>query len=475
MTTAPSDPDLTESTMATIACSGTTTISSSSQATGLSQCGSFDGDIRLASSVNGSVSLDGIVTITGDLTVAYGSDIGSLSASELVTIGDTLSISNTDLLTSLNLPSLKNVDTIDIDGAPNLTEFKSTNGISNVTSVQLIETGLGDIDWVKAINLSRLEVTQNSVLNDISLPVVNGLGSFTFARNGPTLKLSLSNLKAAYNLTFSHVQEISLPSLESVTYSVGFIANDLKGLAIEKLAKLDDLMIWNNTALSQLDLRSLTNVSGDIVTNGNSALETLSLPNLARVRGDIALNGSYTDISMPSLVDVQGNVVIRSSANLDCSSLEHYDQSDVFKAQFNCTASELAVTPPAPTDNASPGTNGGSALSTGAIAGIAVGAVLGILALGLLVWFLWRKRRITSAAKDQNTDSRPHTLSDSKFAHGPYEADSQAVDPAELPTRHNLHPSIVHEKDGSTHIGRAELYSDHPELHSELRTMTQNI
>lgn len=458
----------------TAACSGTTTISSNSQATGLSQCESYDGDIRLGSAVNGSVSLDGIVTITGDLSIAYGSDIGSLSASDLVTIGETLSISNNDLLTSLNLPSLRNVDTIDINGAPNLTEFKSPDGISNATYVQIIETGLGDIGWVKAINLSRLEVEQNPVLSDISLPVVNGLGSFTFARNGPALKLSLSSLKAAYNLTFSHVQEIDLTSLESVTYSVGFIANDLNTLSIEKLSKLDDLMVWNNTALSQLDLRSLTNVSGDIVTNGNSALEVLSLPNLARVRGDIALNGSYTSISMPALVDVQGNVIIRSSANLDCSSLEQYDQSDVFKAQYNCTASELAVAPPSPVPNPGSEPNNGGGLSKGAIAGIAVGVVLGILALGLIIWFFWRKRRSNRAAKDQSNDTRPDALSDSKFAHGPYEADSQAVDPTELPAHHIGPTGIVHEKHVSTYLGRAELYSERPELHGDQRPLTHN-
>ncbi|KEF51958.1 uncharacterized protein A1O9_11948 [Exophiala aquamarina CBS 119918] len=451
-----------------VPCSGTITISSSSQATGVTQCESYDGDIRLGSAVNGSVSLNGIVTITGDLSVAYGSDIGSLSASDLVTIGDTLSISNNDLLTSLNFPALENVDTIDINGAPNLTEFKSTIGISNVSSIQIIETGLMDIDWVKSVNISRLEVEQNPVLSDIFLPVVNGLGSFTFARNGPAMKLSLASLRSAYNLTFSHVQTIDLLSLESVTHSLGFIANDLKTLSIERLSKLDDLMVWNNTALSQLDLPSLTNVSGDIVTNGNSAMESLSLPNLARVRGDIALNGSFTNISMPALVDVQGNVIIRSSASLDCSSLVHYDQSDVFKAQYNCTASELAVAPP-PAPEPGSETNRGGGLSKGTIAGIAVGVVLGLLALALIVWCVWRKRGSDRSTKGQSNDTRPNAPSDSNFANGPYEADSQAVHPAELPARYNNQTSVTHEKSGSTHLGRAELYSEYPELHGHQR------
>lgn len=458
-------------------CTGTTTISSSSQATELAQCENYDGDIRLGSALTGHVSLDGIVTITGDLGVAYGSDITSLSASDLVTIGDTLTISNNDLLTSLSLPSLKNVDTIYINGAPNLTELVSTDGVSNISTIQIIETGLSKVDWLKTVNISRLEVARNPVLSDISLPVVNGLGSFSFARNGPALKLSLSSLKAAYNLTFSHVKEIDIPSLESVTYSLGFIANDLETLSIEKLAKLDNLMLWNNTALSQLRLSTLTNVTGDIVTNGNTALGTLSLPNLERVRGDIALNGSYTNISMPTLVDVQGNVVIRSSAPLNCSSLEPYDQSDVFKAQYNCTVSELSVEPsPTPTSGSEPVTGGG--LSKGAIAGIVIGVVIVVLALGLGAWFLWRKRGTDSrAAKTtgvQSNDTKPDAFVDSKFTQGPYEADSQVLDRAELPAQYSGPTSTMYSEADSKNLGRAELFTEHPELHGYQRPPGHN-
>lgn len=453
-------------------CTGSTTISSSSQATDLAQCQNYDGDIRLGSSIADSVSLDGIVTITGDLAVAYGSGITSLRASDLVTIGGTLAINNNDLLTSLSLPSLKNVDTININGAPNLTEFISTNGISNISTIQITETGLSKLDWLKPVNISRLEVAQNPVLSDVTLPVLNGLGAFTFARNGPAMKVSLSRLKTAYNLTFKHAQEVDLSSLESVTYALGFIANDLEILSMEKLSKLDDLMLWNNTALSQLHLPILTNATGDIVTNGNTALNMLSLPSLERVRGDIALNGSYSNISMPTLIDVQGNVVIRTSAVFDCSSLDPYDQSDVFKAQYNCTASEPATTP-SPTPSAGPKSSGGSGLSKGATAGIAVGVVVGTLALGLVVWFLWRKRgkadRTTKPTGMPSNDTGPDAFVDSKFTQGPYEADSHVVDRAELPAQSNDPTGTVSYKGDPTTQGRAELFSEPPELHGNQR------
>ncbi|KAK5050845.1 hypothetical protein LTR84_003404 [Exophiala bonariae] len=455
-------------------CTGSTTISSSSQATALAQCQSYDGDIRLGSDITGSISLEGVVTITGDLALAYGTEITSLTAPDLVTIGETLSISNNDLLTSISLPSLKNIDRIYISGAPNLTDIVSTNGISNISTIQISETALTKLDWLKAVNISRLELTENPGLSDVSLPVVNGLGSFTFEWNGPAMKISLPNLEAAYNLTFSHAQEIDLSALELVTYSLGFIANDLESLSMEKLSSLDNFMLWNNTALSQLSLPILTNVTGDIVTNGNTALGTLSLPSLERVRGDIALNGSYTNISMPALVDVQGNVVIRSSTAFNCSSLTPYDQSDVFKAQYNCTASELAATPsPAPDPGSESG--GGGGLSTGAKAGIAVGVVLGVLAVGFAVWFLLKKRKVSNgsiqAPGTQADETKTGTFIDNKSTQGPYEADSQAVGRAELPTGHNDHTSTAYDGKPTSH-GRAELFSEHPELHGNQRGPT---
>lgn len=455
-------------------CTGSTTISSSSQATALAQCQSYDGDIRLGSDITGPVSLDGIVTITGDLAVAYGSEITSLDAPDLVTIGDTLTVSNNDLLTSLNLPSLKNVDTIYISGAPNLTDFISTDGISNISTIRIDETAFSKLDWLKPVNISRLEVTENPALSDVSLPVVNGLGSFTFERNGPAMKISLPSLTAAYNLTFSHAKEVDISSLESVTYSLGFIANDLETLSIEKLSRLDNFMLWNNTALSQLSLPILTNVTGDIVTNGNTALGILSLPSLERVRGDIALNGSYSNISMPSLVDVQGNVVIRSSTAFNCSSLSPYDQSDVFKAQYNCTASELAATPsPAPAPGSGSDSGDGGGLSTGAKAGIAVGVVIGVLMLGVLLWFLLRKRKTSDGTGQvtaaQNNETETGTFIDKKSTQGPYEADSHTVDRAELPAGHYDPTSTVYHDGKPTSQGRAELFSEHPELHGNQR------
>lgn len=436
-------------------CSGRLSISNSSRTAEIAGCEIFDGDISLGSGLNGTVSLDGIVNITGDLRFSYGSDVSILRAPNLVTIGDTFSISYNDLLTTLDFPSLRNIGTVYINNAPNLTEFVSTDGVSNISTIEVIGTGFTNLGWLQSVNLSRLEVTRNPRLNNISLPLVNVWNSIRIAQNGPALRLSLPTLEAVNNVTISHVSEIELPSLEWVTYSLGFIMNYFEALSIEKLYNVDDLMLWNNTALSLLELPGLVNATGDIVTNGNAALETLSLPNLARVEGDLGLNGSFTNISLPALVDVQGNAIVRSSAALDCSTLDPYDVSDVFKAQYNCTGTDLEVElPPEPSTEPS-----GGGLSKGAIAGIAVGAVVGVLALGLLGWFLWRRReRGMMVGRNDPGDSVIINNDDEKrFTEGHYEADSKAFGRAELP---GSHPPELE----SAVPGRVEMLSEHPEL-----------
>lgn len=108
----------------------------------------------------------------------------------------------------------------------------------------------------------------------------------------------------------------------------------------------------------------------------------------------------FTDahrIDMPALTDVQGDVVIRSEVPLDCASLDAYNQQHVLKARYICEGGAGDPGPaPGKKDPASRG------LSTGAKAGIAIGAIAGAGLLGLAVFLLWRKTRASRASHKFN-------------------------------------------------------------------------
>ena len=92
---------------------------------------------------------------------------------------------------------------------------------------------------------------------------------------------------------------------------------------------------------------------------------------------------------MPSLTDVQGDVTLRSTVPLNCTSFDAYNQQHVLKARYICESGTGE-----PLDEpSSPANVSGSGLSSGAKAGIAVGVIVGVGLVALGAFFCWRKTK----------------------------------------------------------------------------------
>jgi hypothetical protein len=256
--------------------------------------------VIIDSNAAGSLSLSGITEITGRLSTGYRGDLVSLSAGDLVTIGEDLTIRSNDLLTSLHFPALAHLDEIYLSSLPNLTDFGSTSGLTNVTTITIRETKFENLDWLKPKYIRSLTIEDNPTLNHISLPIINTSGWIQIEQNGPKVKVSLPNLHGTYNMSVINCEDVDLSSLVYVNNSIGFIANTFQTLDMPKLLTVNGyVMLWNNTALSSLNLPVLTNVSDDITFHGNTALQKLSIPELYVVGGDITVNGSITRYGLP--------------------------------------------------------------------------------------------------------------------------------------------------------------------------------
>lgn len=86
------------------------------------------------------------------------------------------------------------------------------------------------------------------------------------------------------------------------------------------------------------------------------------------------------------------------------------DEKNAIVTTIPCqpTAIPSATTPPAaPTDTK-------SGISTGAIAGIAVGAVAAVAAVAVISWLLWRKKKKAAAAKEVPPDYYQRPMSPAK-------------------------------------------------------------
>lgn len=96
---------------------------------------------------------------------------------------------------------------------------------------------------------------------------------------------------------------------------------------------------------------------------------------------------------MPSLTDVQGDVTLRSTTALNCSSFEAYNQEHVLKARYICESGTGEPVDSSSSNDSSSSPSGGGGLSTGAKAGIAVGVILGVAILALGAFWFWRRSK----------------------------------------------------------------------------------
>lgn len=276
-------------------CSGTTTISTSAEATALAECETFAGDLVVAK-VEGEISLDGLNQVTGDLTASVVNDLTAVTADSLQTVGGQLSFRYADNLATVHLPVLRNIGTLSLLDLPSLRVIDAgEDGFTNVSSVTIRRTGLENLDWLRPDTLEDIRIEENLNLTKVTLGGLSLVKSYLTLENVPGVSFSVPDLEIAYNVSIQGCETVNLPSLSRVNRSISFIDNSFQRL---ELAKLQDvggqLMLWNNSALSTVSLPILANVSGDVVISANSELNTPAFPELSIVEGDISANGSFS-------------------------------------------------------------------------------------------------------------------------------------------------------------------------------------
>ncbi|KAG9507545.1 hypothetical protein J7337_001098 [Fusarium musae] len=102
---------------------------------------------------------------------------------------------------------------------------------------------------------------------------------------------------------------------------------------------------------------------------------------------------------------------------LDTQLKEDNSQQGTLESTASSSSSATATLSPTSTSGAEESSGGGGGLSTGATAGIAVGAVIGgLLIIGALVWFFLRRRRRSKKAGDEYVTQQTYAVD--KETHG---------------------------------------------------------
>jgi hypothetical protein len=333
-------------------------IQSNGDVSQISNCqdGKVTGDVVLGESVT-TVTLTGVQEITGSLTCVGATNLTSLSAPSLQSIGNQFELTRLTLLSNLQFPELTTVGSIAWTTLPALQQLTFTSKVTMATDVLITDTFLTSLDGIDLQVVDTFNINNNNYLTDVNLQLGNVTTALNVDSNAKGLTATFPNLIWAFNMTFRQCAGINVPSLAAVNGSMGLISNSITGFSAPNLTTVgQSLSFVDNTQLTNISLPQLTIVDGTFQIANNTEITSIEgFPKLATVGGAIDFSGNFTKADLPALSDVRGGFNLQSSGTIDCDGFNTAHNNGVIKgSKYVCKGNQ-----------ATPGTAGSTSTSTG--------------------------------------------------------------------------------------------------------------
>ncbi|KAI9642959.1 cell wall protein Ecm33 [Ciborinia camelliae] len=378
------------STTSAICAQKTATINSAADATALADCTTITGDVVIGTDASGVISLDGPDTIEGSLIIENNGAITSFSSSSIATIGNSFTLNNLTLLSTLQFSTLTSCQAINWAALPALPSLTFTKDVKEAGSVIITNTFLSTLDGINLDTVDTLNINNNNRLKTFSTQVGNVTTLLNIDSNGKNLDCSFPNLIWAANMTFRNVSSVSIPSLAVVNGSLGFYENYFTGLSAPNLTSVGNtangqggLAFVANPSLANITMPLLSTVGGAFQIANNSGLDAINFQSLADVGGAIDFSGNFTTPELPKLNDVKGGFNMQSTTSIDCSGFKAEHDSGNIQGTYTCKTTANAQSGTGSSTSSGTSSSSSSTASKGAAVSYGVNeALMGVSVVG---------------------------------------------------------------------------------------------
>ena len=317
------------------------TITSSADVTPIAGCSPFNGNLIISSDASGSIDLGGLTRIRGDLRCSNASQLTSISAGYLTTIGGVFDLEEIQILSSLSFGALTGARSIKWIALPGLQSLNFGQGVQTADDVYISNTGLTSLAGIELQAVGTMDVNNNNYLKTIN---VNGLKNITnrlsFSANGMNLAIDFPNLLSAGNLTFRNISSISVPSLSMVPGSIGFYSNLFESFSAPNLTRIGNTVAFvDSPELTNISMPSLKTINGGLFIANNTQLKAIGgFSSLTGIGGDINFYGTFDSVGLGPLTDVKGasNVFTSSSNTTICDLFSAAKKNQIIKGKSTC-------------------------------------------------------------------------------------------------------------------------------------------
>jgi hypothetical protein len=254
------------------------------------------GDVIIDKTASGTITLDGVQSITGGLSCQNASQITELGGDSLETIGGAFDLRNLTILSALKFNSLTSVNEISWIGLPALQGLNFAQGVSGASDVLISDTQLNNLDGIELQSVYNLGINNNPFLTTINMSDLSDItGSLDITANSKDLTIALPGLQHANNMTFKNVSAVSMPELVLVNGSLGLYSGTMLDLSIPNLVQTGgDLALVDCDSVDSLSLPALAGIGGGFLLLNNSQLSNITIPTLQVVAGAIDFVGDFS-------------------------------------------------------------------------------------------------------------------------------------------------------------------------------------
>jgi len=324
--------------------SGTKTIENAADASALSSCQTFTGSIAIATSVSDDISISGVRSITGDLTVVNAKHLSSLGADSLQSIKGTFKLDKVQTLSTLSFPQLSSVGAIDWNTLPALNGLSFDTGVQLARSVSITDTQLADLAGIDLQTVGSIVLQSNGILTKAELQLTHFTDEMTITANGQDMQLSLPKLRFGKSFTLQNLGELNIPQLGAVNGTFNLQSNTFKSLEAPRLVEVGStLTLLKNAALAKLELPKLEMVDGGFVIGSNPKLAELSFQQLEKINGNLDFSGNFDTVELPKLTGVAGTFNLQSTGDIKdvCQKFDaEHGKNLAIRGEFHCRSDD---------------------------------------------------------------------------------------------------------------------------------------
>ena len=325
----------------------------------------------LVTGTAGTLNLNGVRSISGDLSITQVITLTSFSAPSLQSISGTFRLVNLTILNSLNMPQLTTVGDIDWEILPAL-QTPTFGGITQADNILITDTQLSSLNFFNLNNVGDFNINNNFYLQSVSqsnLMVVRSALSIAF--NGPQLACNFPNLVTMQNGTFRQAASVTLSSLNNVTGDLGFIQNSFSTILLPNLTSIQSsLSFVNNSGLNNVTAPQLKSVGGTLLIANNSNYNDIEFNTVTDVGGSVDWTGTFSKASLSSITTIRGGLNVQTTANnftcpFDSLRSNGVVQGNTFVCTGNITAPKVGTNGTNVTANSGGGSNTSSTSGSG--------------------------------------------------------------------------------------------------------------